>query len=123
MVRAGDATARRFNGGLLFSTALLWACYVLSLVPSPAGSELMAGLLRGCFVSALIWSTITGVLALYGALRYRYRGYLVTAALVVPLALLCWYHAFSWSVPGTGRFSPRTAVLFRPPIVRQEVQT
>jgi hypothetical protein len=104
MVRAGETAARRFNHYLLFCTAVVWLCYGLALVPLPTGPEFVRGLLRACFVCALVWGTVTADLALYGAVRYRYGGYFATGALVVPLALLCWYHAFHWPVPGSGRF-------------------
>jgi hypothetical protein len=104
MVRAGDATARRFNHYLLFCTAVVWLCYALALAPLPTSSELVRGLLRGCFASALVWGTVTAGLGLYGSVRYRYVGYFVTVALVLPLALLCWYHVVQWPVAGDGQF-------------------
>jgi hypothetical protein len=103
VVPARNSADRGFNRYLLFCAVLEWLCYGFAQAPSPTGSEVLQGLLRGCFVVALIWGPVTAGLALYGAVRYRYGGYLVTGALVVPLALLCWYHAVHWPIPGSGR--------------------
>ncbi len=105
VAEAEGATSRGFNRYLLFCTALVWLCYLLALVPLRTDSEIVLGLLKGFFVLALVWSPITTALALYGALRYRYRSYFITALLATPLVLLCWYHACYWSVPGNGRVS------------------
>jgi hypothetical protein len=100
VVAAKAATARRFNHDLLFCTAGLWLCYLLVWwVPLRPGAELLRGVLRGCFVCALIWGTNAAALAAYGAVRYRYRGYFLTALLAAPLSALCWYHLLYWPIP------------------------
>ncbi len=92
----------RFNRYLLFCTAGEWLSYLVSKVPVPTGAELARGALLGFFGLALMWSTITAALALYGAARYRYLGHLIPAALAIPLAALCWWQFAHWPVIGDG---------------------
>jgi hypothetical protein len=98
VVAVEKSTIVRSNRYLLFYTAAVWLCYLFALV-TPSSNELVRGFLVGCFVSALMWSTITVGLAVYGAARYRYRGYLVTVLLAAPLSILCWYHMIHWPLP------------------------
>jgi polyferredoxin len=81
------ATLRGYK--LLFWAAIIgWAFYLASLAPVPGNLEIIRGILRGFFGSALVLAFFASILGSYGALRERYWRYLLPAALALPLAML-----------------------------------
>jgi hypothetical protein len=98
-MRRATVTNASFNRDLLWCIVGMWLCYLLSWVTLPPDAVLLREILRGYLGAALMFGTLTAGIAVYGALRYRYLGYLLSALMAAPLSALCWYHVLHWPSP------------------------
>src|SRR5262249_26305549 len=83
--------ARCVHRPLLALAAVTWACYLASLLPLGAGSEVVQGLLSGFFAGAIVFGSIAAGASLWASLWVRRSGCYLAALLTVPLAGLCWW--------------------------------
>ena len=90
-------TKFRFTRYLLACAGVTWFMYAVSFAPH-GQLDVVKGLLKGAFCTALMWSTITLALSLVSAWRDRNLLNLLPATLILPLVVLCWWHMVFWPI-------------------------